>query len=189
MIYREELTAAVLPIPSAGPCETLWLSISGGGRRSATVGVVYRPPSSPAVGAVDDLHDQLRAARGYGNPVFCLGDLNINLLRPDGPGVRQYQAALHELDLVQLVTEPTHLEPTRSIIDHIITDITELTATVLPPPEMIADHLTVIVRAPFRRPSRRPAGSLCALGERLTGTPCVLTFCVRIGVLYTTQIR
>ena len=47
VIYRAELTAAVLPIPSAGPCKTLWLSISGGGRRSATVGVVYRPPIEP----------------------------------------------------------------------------------------------------------------------------------------------
>ena len=157
VIYREELTAAVLPIPSVGPCETLWLSISGGGRRSATVGVVYRPPSSPVAGAVDDLHDQLRAARGYGKPVFCLGDTNINLLRPDGPGVRQYRAALHELDLTQLVTEPTHLEPTGSLIDHIVTDVPDLTATVVAPPDLIADHLTVIVRAPIRRPSRRPA--------------------------------
>ena len=157
VIYREELTAAVLPIPSAGPCETLWLGISGGGRRSATVGVVYRPPSSPVAGAVDDLHDQLLAARGYGKPVFCLGDTNINLLRPDGPGVRQYRAALHELDLTHLVTEPTHLEPTGSLIDHIITDVPDLTATVVAPPDFIADHLTVIVRAPIRRPSRRPA--------------------------------
>ena len=118
---------------------------------------LYRPPSSPVAGAVDDLHDQLRAARGYGKPVFCLGDININLLRPDGPGVRQYRAALHELDLVQLVTEPTHLEPTRSLIDHIITDVPDLTAAVVAPPDLIADHLTVIVRAPIRRPSRRPA--------------------------------
>ncbi|KAF0300061.1 hypothetical protein FJT64_027337 [Amphibalanus amphitrite] len=107
--------------------------------------------------SVDDLHDQLRAARGYGRPVFCLGDTNINILRPDGPGVRQYKAALHELDLVQLVTEPTHLEPAGTLIDHIITDVPDLTATVVPPPDVIADHLTVIVRAPVGLRGCRPA--------------------------------
>ena len=157
IIYREHLTASVLPISTAGSCETLWISISGGGRRSATVGVVYRAPSVPVAGAVGDLHDQLHAALSYGKPTFCLGDTNINLLRPDGPGVRQYNSALHELDLLQLVKTPTHLEPSHSLIDHIITNVPDLDATVLQPPDVIADHLTVIVRAPFRRLSRRPA--------------------------------
>ena len=157
VIYRDGLSASVLPIPTAGLCESLWLSISGGGRRSVTVGVVYRPPSSPVSAAINDLHDQLQTALGYGRPVLCLGDVNINLLRPDGPGVRQYRRTLHELNLSQLVTEPTHLEPTPSLIDHIITDIPDITASVLPPPDVIADHLTVLVRAPLRRPGRRPA--------------------------------
>ena len=121
------------------------------------MGVVYRAPSIPVSSAVGDLYDQLLAALSYGKPTFCLGDTNINLLRPDGPGVRQYSSALHELDLLQLVKVPTHLEPSQSLIDHIITNVPNLDATVLSPSDAIADHLTVIVHAPFRRPSRRPA--------------------------------
>ena len=156
VIYRQDLTASVLPIPTAGPCETLWLNISGGGRRSATVGVVYRAPSTAVASAIGDLHDQLRYALGYGKPVYCLGDTNINLLRQDAPGVRQYKTALDELGLTQLVNEPTHLEPSLSLIDHIISNVPNQSATVLIS-NQIADHLTVTVRAKLRRQGRRPS--------------------------------
>ena len=155
-IHREELTTSVLPIPAAGPCETLWLSISGRGLRSITVGVVYRAPSTSVASAVDDLQDQLKHALGYGKPVFCLGDTNINWLQQDAPGVRQYKIALNELGLTQLVTEPTHLEPSTSLIDHIISNVPEQNASVLTSSDQIADHLTIIVRAQLRRQSRRP---------------------------------
>ena len=47
-------------------------------------------------------------------------------------------------------------EPSLSLLDHIITNLPDLDAVVLPPPEAIADHLTVLVRVPFRRSKRRP---------------------------------
>ena len=99
IIYRESLTMTVLSVPGGGPCESLWVSVSGRGHRSATVGVVYRPPSSSVTDAVDELHDQLQSVVSLGKPVFCLGDININLLRADGPGVRRYQSVLSDLNL------------------------------------------------------------------------------------------
>lgn len=157
ILHRSDLTVTTLPISTSGPCETLWVNVSGRGRRSATVGVVYRPPHGPVIPAVEDITEQLRTALTNGKPTFCLGDFNINLLCPNGPGVRRYQTALSELNLYQLIRTPTHLEPSETLIDHIITNTPDLDATVLPPTDAIADHLTVSVRVPFRRPSRRPA--------------------------------
>ena len=156
IIYRESLTVTVLSASGSGPCESLWASVSGNGHRSATVGVVYRPPSSSVADAVDELHDQLRSAVSRGKSVFCLGDMNINLLRPDGPGVRSYQSVLNDLNLFQLVTMPTHHHPIDSLIDHIITNVPDLESSVTVLPVPIADHLTIIVRASFRRQRHRP---------------------------------
>ena len=46
--------------------------------------------------------------------------------------------------------------PAGTLIDHIITDVLDLIATVVPPPDVITDHLTVIVRAPVGLRGRRP---------------------------------
>ena len=46
--------------------------------------------------------------------------------------------------------------PSETLIDH-ITPTYRIEASVLPPADTIADHLTVIVRSPFNRPRRRPA--------------------------------
>ena len=156
IIYRESLTATVLSASGSGPFESLWVSVSGNGRRSATVGVVYRPPSRSVPDAMSELHNQLQSAVSRGKSVFCLGDFNINLLRSDGPGVRSYQSVLSDLNLFQLVTTPTHHHPTDSLIDHIITNVPGLESSVTVLPVPIADHLTVIVRASFRRKRQRP---------------------------------
>ncbi|KAF0290371.1 RNA-directed DNA polymerase from mobile element jockey [Amphibalanus amphitrite] len=93
-------------------------------------------------------HVLLRCPCLCGTRLHALGNMH---------GVRQYGAALHELGLFQLVRVPTHLEPSESLIDHVITNVPDLDADVLPPADAVADHLTVTVRVPFRRESRRPA--------------------------------
>ena len=60
IILREELSASRLDTTSdpTGRLETLWLSVTSRGNRSAVVGVAYHPPDCPA-SALADLRDQL----------------------------------------------------------------------------------------------------------------------------------
>ena len=157
ILCRESLKCVALPIVSSEEtCESLWVTVSGGGRCSATVGVMYRPPSYLSSDSLAVIHDQLREAAAIGKPLFCLGDFNIDLLRPDSPAVRHYTSILSDLNLFQLVKTPTHLHPSASLIDHIITTVPRLenNVTVLPVP--IADHLTTILCAPIKRLRSRP---------------------------------
>ena len=52
------------------------------------VGAMYRPPASSIPGALELIDQQLRDAVSTGKPVIIVGDLNINLLQPTGPGVQ-----------------------------------------------------------------------------------------------------
>ena len=105
--------------------------------------------------AVDQLQEQLQTVLTHGKPVLLLGDININVLNPDSTATRYYNSCLAELGLVQLVRQPTHLHPTPTALDHIITNID-------PPPPVrvldapIADHQPVLVEAPIGRLRARP---------------------------------
>ena len=152
IIHRKTLKVTTLPISSDTPAlESLWVNVAGAGQRSATVGVFYRPPSQSVTAGLDELHDELRAALSRGRPTFCLGDANVDLLRENGPGVRQYRAFLDDLGLRQLVSTPTHLEPTPTLLDHVITNLASDQCTVSVLPDAIADHLTVVVETSFRK--------------------------------------
>ena len=147
VLYREYLSCDILPIVSdSASCESLWVTIGGGGRRSVTVGVVYRPPSQPTADGLDQLH----AAVATGRSVFYLGDFNVNLLCPSASGSRQYLSILNDLCLSQLISSLTHFEPA-ALLDHIITNVSNLENSVTVPSVPIADHLTVMVRVPFCR--------------------------------------
>ena len=151
ILYREQLKCDTLSITSDSvSSESLWVSISGGGRRSVTVGVFYRPPSQPTAAGLDSLHHQLQAAIATGRPVFCLGDFNVNLLCPSAPSTRLYTSVLSDLNLSQLISSPTRFNPP-SILDHIITSLPISECSVTIPPEPIADHMTILARVPLRR--------------------------------------
>ena len=136
--------------------ESLWLSVSGPGRSTAVVGAIYRPPGAPTSRIIDSLRAELQGAVATGKPVFVLGDFNIDLLKSNGPGVRIFNTALNDLNLHQLVDQPTHLHPTPTLLDLILTSETGLQDSVEVLPDPIADHQPVLLRAPARRKRRRP---------------------------------
>ena len=141
-------------MPNTELLETLWLSISWPGGRPSVLGAIYRPPAGPVRRAVDQLQEQLRELLIAQKPLLLLGDTNINMLDNTSPDTRHYRNALAELNLAQLVQEPTHLHPIPTCLDHIITNIDHTSATVLPTP--ISDHQTVVAEAPIGRLRRRP---------------------------------
>ena len=158
IVLREELSASRLDTTSdpAGRLETLWLSVTGRGTRSAVLGAAYRPPDSPA-GALTDLRDQLEGIISLNKPLFLLGDFNLDTLDHNKPGVRQYVTMLHDLGLHQLIQQPTHPAATPSLIDHIITNIPGISQHAKVVPSHISDHDLVFLDAPFPRvkPARR----------------------------------
>ena len=150
IITREELSTSRLNTTTdpTGRLETLWLSVTGGGARSAVVGTAYRPPDSPAC-ALDDLRGQLEDVISMGKPLFLLGDFNLDILDPSKSGVQQYVTMLHDLGLHQLVEQPTHPAATPSLIDHIITNIPDITHHAKVIPSHISDHDLIALNAPF----------------------------------------
>ena len=128
--------------------ETLWLSVAGRGTRSGVVGVIYRPPD-----ALADLQDQLEDVISLNKSVFLLGDLNLN--SPGKPGVQQYVTMLHDTNLHQLIQHPTHPAATPSLIDHIITNLPNLTSHAKVIPCHFSDHDLITLCAPFQKARHR----------------------------------
>ena len=155
-IYRTEITMKTLMMPASGPLETLWAVATWSGGLPTTVGVIYRPPDSEVTASLDHLEGQLRKAAGAGRPLFTLGDFNFNVLNAAAPGTRRYLDLICELNLAQLIDGPTHLHPTPSALDHIITNQTDPTPEASILPDSISDHQPIVTTARLPR-VRRPA--------------------------------
>ena len=117
---------------------------------------VYRPPASPVSASLDALRGLLTAASGTGRPTFLLGDLNFDVLDCESPNTRRYASVIEELNMQQLVDSPTHLQPTPSALDHVVTNQCDPPPLVSVLPDVISDHQPVVVTARLGR-VRRPA--------------------------------
>ena len=93
--------------------------------RTVVVGAVYRPPASSIPGALELIDQQFRDAVSTGKPVIIMRDLNTNLLRQTSPAARSLQRILSDLGLTQLVREPTHLHQTPTMLDLVMTNLTD----------------------------------------------------------------
>ncbi|KAF0301813.1 hypothetical protein FJT64_025962 [Amphibalanus amphitrite] len=103
--------------------EAIWVSVSIRGVRAATIGAAYRPPDAPMVPALDSLQQQLCQVKSLGKSLYLLGDMNLDVSRPEARGVHRYLQLLDELQLHQLVRETTHPSPTPTTLDHVITNV------------------------------------------------------------------
>ena len=89
--------------------ESLWLSVTGPGRRTVVVGAIYRPPAAPAARGLELIQEQFQSAAATCKPVIVLGDFNINMLETEAPNTRRLSTVLNDLGLRQLVKQATHL--------------------------------------------------------------------------------
>ena len=122
IIHGQEIHCQVLQAPAMTLLEALWLSATWrGGRPAISSASPYRPPAGSVSQAVEELQEQLRDVLTRDRPVFLLGDMNINVLNAQSTDTRHYEAALSELSLTQLINQPTHLLPTPTLLDHVIT--------------------------------------------------------------------
>ena len=133
--------------------EALWLSVGGAGRATVVVGAVYRPPGALSARLRAALRDQLESALAKGKPVYVLGDFNVDLLSSDSADSRNFNVLLNDLNLTQLVREPTHPHPVPSLLDLAITSASVENVHVCVLPHLIADHYPIVIKpsAPKRR--------------------------------------
>ena len=156
IIHRDSIQCQVLQTPETRLLETLWLSVTWRGGRPAVVGVAYRPPAGSVCQAIEELREQLQEVLLRERPVFLLGDMNINVLNTQGADVKRYQAALAELSVTQPIDRPTHLLPTPTSLDHIITNVKSPAARAEVIETDISDHLPIVVSAPIGRLRKLP---------------------------------
>ena len=120
--------------------EALWLSVGGAGRATVVVGAVYRPPGVLSARLRAALRGQFEMALAQGKPVYALGDFNVNLLTRDTADFRNFNLFLNDLNLTQVVVEPTHPHPVPSLLDLAITSIPAENLEVSVLPHLVADH-------------------------------------------------
>ena len=102
--------------------EALWLSVAGAGRAQAVVGAIYRPPGALTLRLRDALREQFEMALAAGQPVYVLGDFNVNLFAVDRADTVHFNSLLRDLNMSQLITDPTHPHPVSSLLDLIMSD-------------------------------------------------------------------
>ena len=146
-MYRSHLRGEQLNVPSAGSLlESVWVSL--GGLQSVVVGAIYRPPAAPAA-ATDDLHDQVLHLQALGKKCFVLGDMNLDWLCPDKPGMKYYMQLLDGLSLKQIVTLPTRpsqieQDSPGTLIDHVLVRAEDNVTKVTVVPNSCSDHNLII---------------------------------------------
>ena len=177
VLCRRCLRGERLVVPAAdSPLESVWVSL--GGLRSVVVGAVYRPPSVPAA-ATDDLHDQLLHLHSLGKSIFVLGDMNLDLLCPEKPGVRYYMQLLDDLNLKQIVPVPTRPSQTMeaspgTLIDHISIPAADSVTTAVVVPNSCSDHSVIIAQCyAYRRKPPRPEVTIRSTRSLSTDALCL----------------
>lgn len=101
--------------------EQLWIQVNIGGH-SLALCAVYRPPGSP-VTALNELEGVLHHVYLCYDELVVVGDINIDLLKRDNPFSCQLVDVLSQVNLVQIVTEPTRCsDNSSSLIDIICID-------------------------------------------------------------------
>lgn len=108
-------------IQTSNVIEQLWVSLRVRDK-ILIVGVCYRPPQINAKLFVDALEESLSTSMQISDSIYCLGDLNIDLLQLDFPSTGYLLSMLEALNMQQVLKDPTRISSTSaSMIDLILT--------------------------------------------------------------------
>lgn len=100
--------------------EQLWLH----NKRNIAVAVAYRHPSSPVFGLLE-LETVLQYMYLMYNELALVVDLNVDILSRNHPNACQLSNILYQLNLIQIITEPTrHTTNSAILIDIMCVDNT-----------------------------------------------------------------
>ncbi len=125
--------------------QQLWIKLQNKKMKTIIICVTYRPPDCPLNCIQDDFRQNYVQALSMNKPIFILGDLNCNLLK-DCPEKRAITELCNDLNLKQIIKEPTRITDTsQSLIDVILvsTEAVVLESGVLD--SAISDHFPIYV--------------------------------------------
>ncbi|CAB3996914.1 Hypothetical predicted protein [Paramuricea clavata] len=132
--------------------QQLWIKLQNKKRKTIIICVTYRPQDCPLNCIQDDFRQNYVRALSMNKPIFILGDLNCNLLK-DCPEKRAITELCNDLNLKQIIKEPTRIRDTsQSLIDVILvsTEAVVLESGVLD--SAISDHFPTYVSAKLNVP-------------------------------------
>ena len=139
--------------------ELMWIKVVAD-RLSLTLGVFYRPPSTP-VGSIDTLECSLEDINPLDfNTVVLVGDFNINFSNEfSSPLKSRLLQLMYKFNLTQVVNQFTHISPNgkSSLIDlALIANSDRCVKCEILPPVSSSDHYTVELALKMQLPSTRP---------------------------------
>ena len=136
--------------------QQLWMKLQNKKMKTIIICVTYRPPDCPLNCIQDDFRQNYVRALSMNKPIFILGDLNCNLLK-DCPEKRAITDLCNDLNLKQIIKEPTGITDTsQTLIDVILvsTEAVVLESGVLD--STISDHFPIYVSTKLKVPKTPP---------------------------------
>ena len=100
----------------------LWLNVQVKNIKSVLVCAIYRPPDVSIDCFDTDLSPNLVTASLLNKPIYIIGDLNCNLLKPNIPESVALMNVCRMFNLTQMVSSPSRVtDSTGTLLDVIIT--------------------------------------------------------------------
>lgn len=149
--YRSHLRATYIPCETS--FEQAWVGFQLGNRKVA-VGVFYNPPDEYYKSFCDKFEEQFTILSLNYDIMFCLGDININLLASGNTLDRAYfLSMLESLGLTQIINTPTRGD---SLIDVILTTDLDCIVSSGIGEDKFSDHETIFCTIRIPLPSNIP---------------------------------
>jgi hypothetical protein len=105
---------------SASGFHQLWLKVQVRHLKSIIICTVYRPPNTPTSCFDSDLAANFVYGSSLDAPIYILGDLNCNLLKPEASDCKVLGNFCLSYNLTQLIKEPTRVTEQTSLLLDII---------------------------------------------------------------------
>lgn len=138
--------------------EQLWINLNLN-RQKFAVGVIYKSPSYSNTQFIGELESELSSMLPEYDEIFCLGDFNIDMMRPDSPDYKRMGTMFESLGLTQTIKSPTRSTLTSAtLIDLIITscDDSIIKDSEVVPVDHISDHDLTYIAMNITNPEGNP---------------------------------
>ena len=152
--YKTELLLDISNVSTNG-FHQLWLNVQVKNMKSVLVCAVYRPPDVSIDCFETGLSPNLVTASLLNKPIYIIGDLNCNLLKPNIPESVALMNFCRMFNLTQMVSSPTRVtDPTATLLDVIIASNVNQIREVKIIESSVSDH--DLVYAILRLKKQRP---------------------------------
>ena len=133
--------------------------VEGSGQvlKTIIISPVYRPPDTPKSCLDSDFAANFVYASSLNPPIYILGDLNCNLLKPEAPDCKVIGSFCSSYNLTQLIEEPTQVtEQTSLLLDIIlVSDIKQVRESFVMH-SSVSDHDLVCLTLQLEKPRPKP---------------------------------